>query len=97
MITLTNASLIQFAAWRYIVWADLITDLDSAGWDQASVARTINVPPTTLSGWFKEGAEPRYSNGEALLNLYRAVFGDAHTENRITSFRKAAIKLPATG
>lgn len=97
MVVLTNEALLEFVSWRYIAWDQLIGDLNRAGWTPASVARALNVAPTTLSGWNNEGKEPRYSHGEALLRLYRKVFGDDHTQKRINAFRMDAIKRPATG
>jgi hypothetical protein len=97
MVVLTNEALIEFVAWRYIAWGDLIRDLEKAGWTPANVARALNVAPTTLSGWCNEGKEPRYSCGEALLRLYGRVFGNEHTQKRISAFRESAIKHPATG
>ena len=97
MVVLTNEALLEFVSWRYIAWDQLIEDLNGAGWTTASVARALNVAPTTLSGWINEGKEPRYSHGEALLRLYRRVFGDEHTQKSINTFRENAIKRPATG
>ena len=88
---------LECTAFRYIRWAELIIELEHAGrWKPADIANALNVPPTTLSGWKNEGKEPRYSHGEALLILYRAVFGVEYTQKRITLFRECAIKASAT-
>ena len=76
-------------------WPALIADLEASGYGNARTARALNVPLTTLRDW-KVGAEPRYSNGEALLLLHSRVFGRQHTENRIKEFRAAALMLSSS-
>lgn len=50
-------------------WFRVICDLSKAGWPESRIAAAINVPKSTLSGW-KQGAEPRYGDGQALLDLW---------------------------
>jgi transcriptional regulator with XRE-family HTH domain len=87
---------LQFVAFRYIDWRALITELERAGWKQADIAAALSVAPTTLAAWRNEGKEPRFSSGDALLILHRAVFGDDYTQKRITLFRESAIKASAS-
>lgn len=91
-----NPIRLECVAFRYIQWNMLIDDLEHAGWKPADIANALAVPPTTVSGWKNEGKEPRYSHGDALLLLYRAVFGVEHTQKRITLCRESAIKTLAT-
>ncbi len=86
----------DFIAFRFIDWRSLINELERAGWKQADIAAALNVAPTTLADWRNKGKEPRYSSGDALLILHRAVFGIEYTQKRIASFRESAIKAPAT-
>jgi len=83
-------------AFRYIQWDALILELGTAGWGKTDIARALAVPLTTIASWESGNHEPRYSSGEALLRLHQAVFGSEYTKNRITYFRKCAIKAPAT-
>lgn len=82
----------KHAAVKYIQWQALIQDMETAGWKPIDIALALNIPPTTLSSWKHENKEPRYSCGEAILNLHTAIFGAAHTQKRITLFRESAIK-----
>lgn len=92
----TDLLKLECVAWRFIRWDALIIELERAGWKPADIANALAIPPTTVSGWKNEGKEPRYSHGDALLMLHRAVFGIEYTQKRITSFRESAIKAPAT-
>ena len=47
-------------------WFTVITGLSRAGYSPQSVADAIAVPRSTLLGW-KQGAEPRYTEGERLV------------------------------
>ncbi len=55
-----------------IDWFRLLCDLQGFGWSNADVARSINVPPTTLARW-KEGGEPGFESGRALVILHAKV------------------------
>lgn len=59
-----------------IDWKALLLDFVRWGWKLTEVAAAINVPDSTLMGWWNDGAEPRYENGRALLKLH------AHAEKR---------------
>lgn len=50
-------------------WFTVITDLSKAGYSPQSVADAVGVARTTLLGW-KQGAEPRYSEGERLVAFW---------------------------
>ena len=53
-------------------WFRLLADLQGFGYSNADVARAINVPPTTLAKW-KDGSEPGYESGRALVLLHASV------------------------
>ncbi|PTS84007.1 hypothetical protein DBR00_11545 [Pseudomonas sp. HMWF032] len=50
-------------------WFQVITGLSRAGYSPQSVADAIKVARSTLLGW-KQGAEPRYSEGERLVAFW---------------------------
>ena len=81
---------LECVAWRYMAWGQLIADLVEAGYSQLAIAHALNVPPTSLQNW-KNGSEPRYSHGEALLLLHSRVFTPERTRNSINEFRRAAL------
>lgn len=58
-----------------IDWFQVITVLLRQGHSLASVAAHVSVPKSTLIGW-KQGAEPRYSEGERLLSFWCQVTGN---------------------
>lgn len=91
-----NLHKLECVAFRYIQWPALIIELERAGWKVADIANALAVPPTTIYSWKNENKEPRFSHGDALLVLHRAVFGAEFTLKRITLFRENAIKAPAT-
>ena len=52
-------------------WKLLLLDFRRWGWTLYAVAKAINVPPTTLHGWwYGNRPEPRHSDGQALLKLH---------------------------
>ena len=87
---------LECVAFRYIQWEALILELGRNGWCKTDIARALAVPLTTVASWKSGNHEPRYSSGEALLLLHQAVFGEEYTKNRITFFKKCAIKGLAT-
>jgi len=50
-------------------WFKVITQLSRAGYSPHVVSDAIGVPRSTLIGW-KQGAEPRYTEGERLVSLW---------------------------
>lgn len=58
-----------------IDWFQVITGLNRAGYSPQSVADAIGVARTTLLGW-KQGAEPRYSEGERLVVFWCQITGN---------------------
>lgn len=54
---------------KRIDWFRVITEVLRGGHSIQSAADTIDVARTTLIGW-KQGAEPRYSEGERLVLLW---------------------------
>lgn len=55
-------------------WFEVITCVVRKGYSLGSVAAHLSVPKSTLIGW-KQGAEPRYSEGERLLAFWAQVTG----------------------
>lgn len=59
---------------KRIDWFRVITMVLRGGYSIQSAADSIDVARTTLIGW-KQGAEPRYSEGERLVLLWCQVTG----------------------
>lgn len=57
-----------------IDWFRVITDLERASYSHTSIASVCDVAKRTVGGW-KQGSEPRYSDGDQLLLLWSAVTG----------------------
>ncbi len=55
-------------------WFQVITGIMRAGYSIQSAAEAIGVPRSTLIGW-KQGAEPRYTEGERLVSFWSQVTG----------------------
>ncbi len=54
-----------------IDWFRVITDLSGFGYTAQALATHVGVAKSTLLGW-KQGAEPRYSEGERLVAFWCA-------------------------
>ena len=63
------------AAEQRVDWFEVINCVVRKGYSLGSVAAHVNVPKSTLIGW-KQGAEPRYSEGERLLAFWMQVTGN---------------------
>lgn len=59
-------------------WFAVITVLSRSGYSPQSVADAIGVARTTLLGW-KQGAEPRYTEGERLVSFWCQITGNDRT------------------
>jgi hypothetical protein len=59
---------------RRIDWFRVLTDLKYAGVPINSVAMMIRVPHGTVKGW-KDGAEPKYADGEKLIEFWVQITG----------------------
>lgn len=59
---------------RRVDWFKVITQLSRAGHSPHMVSDSIGVPRSTLIGW-KQGAEPRYTEGERLVSFWSQVTG----------------------
>jgi hypothetical protein len=53
-----------------IDWPRVILELRGAGVSLTQIARSLDVGIATVHGWQNLGAEPRHSDGEALLELW---------------------------
>lgn len=56
-------------------WFQVLEDLRRAGIPVASVAAQIRVPKGTVMGWKNTGAEPKYADGQMLVDLWVGVTG----------------------
>lgn len=50
-------------------WFRVLADLQYLGLSNSDVGQRLNIPKRTVGGW-KEGAEPRHCDGEALIGLW---------------------------
>lgn len=50
-------------------WFRVLSDLARHGVDVRAIRRRLNIPKSTLAYW-KQGNEPRHSDGERLLALW---------------------------
>lgn len=57
-------------------WFGVLLALQRHGIPTASVADQLRIPRSTILGW-KQGAEPKYRDGEALTDLWSQVTGNA--------------------
>lgn len=64
-------------------WFRVITDLSRAGHSPNAVSDSIGVARTTLIGW-KQGAEPRYTEGERLVAYWCKALGKDRSELHMT-------------
>lgn len=55
-----------------IDWFRILSDLKAAGLGVYVISDLIDVPKATIMGWKNSGAEPRYSAGERLVELWCA-------------------------
>lgn len=55
-----------------IDWFRIITDLERSGYSHFSISVVVNVGKRTVGGW-KNGATPRWEEGEQLLSLWETV------------------------
>lgn len=53
-------------------WFRVIVDLSRAGYSHAAIGAAIDCPKSTVQGW-KQGATPKYDDGELLITLWAAV------------------------
>jgi len=84
---------LEFCAFHFIVWGDLLNDLNQAEYGDASIARLLNLPITTIRSWRdRPERDPRFAGGLSLLQLHASVFGVETTQKRITDMREAATR-----
>lgn len=55
-------------------WFGVLLMLQRQGIPTTSVADQLRIPRSTILGW-KQGAEPKYADGEALVTLWARVTG----------------------
>lgn len=58
-----------------IDWFRLMVDLDRAGYPGRRVSSELKIPYPTLKSRAYHDAEPRFQDGEALVNLWVSVLG----------------------
>ncbi|MBD9459133.1 hypothetical protein IB241_15730 [Pseudomonas sp. PDM05] len=59
---------------KRVDWFKVITGLTNTGYSLNTVSAAVGVARTTLIGW-KQGAEPRYTEGERLVSFWSQVTG----------------------
>lgn len=78
-------------------WFRVISDLKCLGYSTYQIAAATAIPQSTLIG-FKSGSEPRFSDGEILIEYYRAMTGknlDQVPERPIEISAHKAMKMSA--
>ena len=55
---------------RLIDWQELGLELRRHNFLPYAVARSLNLPPSTVMSWFNHGVEPGYSNGVRCIRFY---------------------------
>lgn len=65
-------------------WFQVLVDLGRCGVPASSAAAAIGIPKSTVQGW-KQGAEPKFTDGEKLVALWVGITG------------KAAVDVPRLG
>lgn len=55
-----------------IDWFRIVVDLERKGYSHIAIAAAIDVSKSTMQGW-KQGATPRWEEGERLIELWVAV------------------------
>lgn len=55
-------------------WFGVLLGLQRAGLPVSSVSDQLAIPRSTILGW-KQGAEPKFADGEALIGLWVRVTG----------------------
>ena len=56
-------------------WFQVLTDLQRQGLPSNQVANVIGVPHSTVIGWKNQGAEPKFADGDRLVDLWVGVTG----------------------
>ncbi|VEI61600.1 hypothetical protein [Serratia rubidaea] len=56
----------------HVDWFKIITDVERSGMTQRVIANHLDVAPSTVFYW-KQGNQPRYTEGEALIRLWELV------------------------
>lgn len=64
-----------------IDWFSLFVDLGENGYSLRAISAAVMVPVPTLHGW-KQGASPKYEEGERFIDLWLAVTGNVRESVR---------------
>lgn len=72
-----------------IDWFQVLVDLGRCGVPASSAAAAIGIPKSTVQGW-KQGAEPKFTDGEKLLSLWAGI-----TRRELTSAPRIGVMLAA--
>lgn len=64
---------------KHLDWFQVISELRRHGYSAKAIADRVGVPKSTLLGW-KQGAEPRYSEGRRLIEFWCEITGKAETK-----------------
>lgn len=65
-----------------VPWRQILADLEQAGWPRGRVAEALLTARSTVQRW-REGHEPSFPFGQALLVLHCEVVGKACTQQRL--------------
>ena len=60
---------------RAVDWFRILADLQHLGLSNVCVSKALGVPPRTLGSWKNDGSEPRYSDGDALIEFWAKTTG----------------------
>lgn len=60
-------------------WFRIICDLNKSNLSLQNIANIIQVPKPTIVGW-KQGAEPKHSDGERLIDLWCSTTGSSRSD-----------------
>lgn len=60
-------------------WFRIICDLGNCGLSLQGISDTLKIPKPTINNW-KIGSEPKHSDGERLINLWRNKTGREKTD-----------------
>lgn len=62
-----------------ISWFRVFNELKAAGWSLYRIENELDIAKSTLNGW-KDGAEPKHTDGEMLIKLWQIVTSKQRTE-----------------
>lgn len=67
---------------REINWIQIIEDIKAEYGTYSCIAKALGVEWSTVQGW-RQGCEPRFTNGSGLLMIHAKICGGKRTQQRI--------------